>query len=196
MTSIYEIAEKCKYQLGGGNYQALTSFVIDAYATVVKQSFYENKQDGISEVDGEFIYTFGKTTPLVPTLDLQTDQYYILIPSSYLRLPHEYGINSVSFMKGASSQFVRVSTGSYGMWENIKAGILGGRQTYYVEASRMYFPKMKTSDVGNILLKIAIGLDNVDIDEPLNISRDLVDQIVNIVVVKFAPKPPTDNKLQ
>lgn len=194
MTSLYEIAEKCKYQLGSGDFQALISTVIDVYASVVKLAWYENKQDGVSEVDGEFVYTFGKLTQLTPILDLQTDEYYILIPSSYLRLPCEYGINSVAFMKGQSAQFIRISSGNSGMWANIKAGVLGGRQTYYVEGSRMYFPKMKSNEVGDILLKLSVALDTTDVDEPLNISRNTVDQIVNMVVAKFAPKPPNNDK--
>lgn len=188
MTSLYELAEKCKYRIGGGDYQALMSFVVDAYASVVKNAFYENKTDGIAEIDGEFIYTFGKKTDLTPVLDDKTNEYYIDIPSSYVRLPHEYGINSVSYMMGQQTQFIRVMTGSYGMWQNIKAGVLGGRQTYYVEGAKMYFPKMTAFTKANILLKIAIGLDTADIDEPLNISRDLVDQIVNMVVAKFVPQ--------
>ena len=195
MISLFEISEKCKYQLGGvGDFQALISAVKDAIATAVKASWYENKQDGVSEVDGEFIYTFGKSTPLTPILDLQTDEYFIVIPSSYIRLPHEYGINSVALMQGQSSQFIRISTGTSGMWSNIKAGVLGGRQTYYVENTRMYFPKMDNNSVGNILLKLAVGLDLKDVDEPLNISRDLVDQVVSAVVAKFAPTPPSDKK--
>lgn len=200
MVSLYEIAEKCKYQLGSvGDFQALISTVIDSYSTVAKMSFYENKQDGVSEIDGEFIYTFGKNTSLTPSLDLDTDEYYIIIPSSYLRLPCEYGISSVAYMQGQSSQFVRVSTGNAGMWSNIKAGLLGGRQTYYVEGTRMYFPKMKNTTKGNILLKMAVALDDMEkddrIDEPLNISRDVVDQIVAMVVAKFAPpKQPINEK--
>ncbi len=196
MISLFEISEKCKYQLGGeGDFQALISSVIDSYSSIVKLSFYENKNDGVSEVDGEFIFTFGKTTSLTPMLDLQTDEYYIVIPSSYLRLPHEYGINSVAYMQGQSSQFIRVSTGNAGMWSNIKAGILGGRQTYYVEGSRMYFPKMENSQVAGILLKLAVALDTTDIDAPLNISRDVVDQIVNAVVSKFKIPPPDSKEL-
>ncbi len=194
MVTLYEIAEKCRYQLGSGDLQVLTSAVIDSYATVAKSQFYENKNDGCSEIDGSFIYTFGKVTALTPVLDLSTDQYCIVIPSSYVRLPHEYGINWVSYMKDKSMPFVRINAGSVGMWSNIKAALLAGRQTYYVEGTTMYFPKMTKVQVGDILLKLAIALDTVEVDEPLNISRSVVDQIVVLVVQKFTPKPVEETK--
>ena len=99
MASLYKIAEKCILIVPKVPIQALLSSVVDVYASMSKKEWYENKADGVSEVDGTFIYTFGKSSPLVPEVDTDTDLYYITIPSSYLRLPHEMGINSVSFMK-------------------------------------------------------------------------------------------------
>jgi len=188
MTSIYQIAEKCRLILGKGSIQALTSYVKDAYASVVKASWYENKQNDVSEVDGVFIYTF---TDVVPILDISRDQYYIVVPSSYLRLPNEMGINMVCFMKGQSSPFVRLNSGSVGMWANIKANVLGGGQTYFIEGARAYFPKMTSLTNANLMLKMAIALDSVDVEEQLNIPPDVVDSIVTMVVQKIAPKEAT-----
>lgn len=187
-TSIYKIAEKANNIIENGDMQALISSCIDCYAQVVKKEWYENKQDGVSEIDGVFLYNFGKTDPLVPVLDVSTDMYYITVPSSYLRLPCEYGINSVSFLLGQTSPFVRIGAGSLGMWNNLKANVLGGRQTYFVEGIQMYFPKMTAVTKGNIMLKLAIALDAVDPEEDLNIPPDVASMIVDMVVAKFNPK--------
>lgn len=184
MVSIYGIAERCKLILGDVEIQALTSFVIDAYSSAVKREWYENKADGVNEIDGSFVYTFKDQ---IPALDISTDMYYITIPSSYLRLPHEMGVNMVSFAKGQTKEFVRVGSGSVSMWANLKANLLGSSQTYFVEGVRMYFPKMTNTTNGNLLLKLAIALDNVDVDEELNIPRSVVDNIVAMVVSKFRP---------
>lgn len=185
-TSLFKLSEQCKSILGKGSYQELIEAVKQAYSSVVKLQFYENKQDGIAEVDGQFIFTFGKETALTPVLDVLTDKYYITIPSSYLRLPHEMGINQVSFIQG--KPFARIGTGSIGMWSNLKAFALGGLQVYAVEGFRMYFPKMTAENKGDILLKMVIALDTSDADAELNISPDMADQIVNMVAQKYSPK--------
>ncbi len=193
-TSVYKIAEQCQYILGAGDTQALTAYVIDAYSTVAKSEWYENRADSCYSVDGAFLYSFGKTTPLTPAIDLSTDQYYIVLPSSFLRLPHEMGVNSVSFLLGQNFQFVPIGAGSLDMWANLKSYIFGGRQPYFVEGNRIYFPKMTNTTNGDILLKLAIALDNVDVDEELDIPRSVVDKIVSMVVAKFQVKTPTETK--
>lgn len=186
MTSLYKIAEKCILIVPKVPIQALLSSVVDVYASMAKKEWYENKADGVSEVDGTFIYTFGKSSPLVPEVDADTDLYYITIPSSYLRLPHEMGINNVSFMKEQNFPFVRIT--STGLWNNLKSNVF--KQTYMVEGNRLYFPKMTSVNKGNILLKMAIALDTADVDQQLNIPPNMVDEIVNIVVAKYQPKEP------
>lgn len=186
MTTLYKIAEKCLLIVPKVPIQALLSSVVDVYASAAKREWYENKNDGIAEVDGTFLYTFGKSTPLVPDIDLSTDQYYIVIPSAYLRLPHEMGINSVSFMKEQNYPFVRIT--STGLWNNLKANVF--KQTYMVEGNKIYFPKMTSVNKGNILLKMAIALDTADVDQQLNIPPNMVDEIVNVVVAKYQPKEP------
>lgn len=193
--TLFKIAEMCKYRLASGDVQSFIPTVIDVYATVVKNEWYENRADGINEVDGVFIYSFGKS-PLLPSVkDDDLNMYYITIPSSYLRLPHEMGINLVCCLGYPDAGFVRVSGASLGMWNGLKSSILGGNETYFVENSKMFFPKMKASH--NIYLKLAIALDyeGIDIDETLNIPPNVVDKIVDLVVAKYQPKPPVDTKI-
>ncbi len=185
-SSIYKLAEKVRDILGKGDLQALISSCQDAYAIVVKQEWFANMSEGINEIDGAFVYTFKNQEPL---WDDDLGEYYMIIPSSYLRLPHEMGINSVSTMRGQDAPFVRISSGSIGMWANLKSNILGGRQTYYIEGIRMYFPKMTITTKGNMLLKMAIALDTVDPEEDLNIPPNVAGMIVDLVVAKYQPKP-------
>lgn len=192
--TLFKIAEKCKYRLGSGDVQSLVTTVIDVYATVVKNEWYENRADGVNEVDGVFIYSFGKDPLLTTVKDSDLNMYYITIPSSYLRLPHEMGINLVCCLGRLDAPFVRIAGGSLGMWLGLKAAALGGAQTYFIENTRMYFPKMK--DAHNIYLKQAIAFDyeGVDVDEALNIPPNVVDKIVDLVFMKYQPKPPVDTK--
>lgn len=206
MASLFLIAEKVKNIIGKGDIQSIISSVVDVYASQVSKSWYEGKQDGISEIQGVYIYTFKNITP---ELDCGMDLYFITIPSSYLSLPNEMGINTVSFMKGQTKPFVRVGSASWGLFANLKAGALGGNNFYFVENdvlvenSRMYFPKFDTvlvnqmiADSTGILLKLAIALDTTDVEAELNIPPNKVDEIVNAVILKFQPKvDPVPNNL-
>lgn len=195
MTTLNKIAEQCKYILGSGDMQPLIASVIDCYSTAVKKEWYENKSEGYAEIDGAFIYSYGKDGSLTPVVDDNTGMYYISIPSSYIRLPGECGINYVGFAKGQIKPFVRLGAGSVGMWANLKSSVLGGSQTYFVEGAQMFFPKMTDMTNGNLFLKLSIALDNVDIDEELNIPRSVIDNIVNMVIAKFAPRQPREEKV-
>jgi len=192
MITIYNIAEQCRAILGKGNIQELVQASKNAYATAVKNSWYEGKNDGVSELNGSFVYTFKDIKPI---LDIELDMYYIVVPSSFIGLPHNMGINLVSFMKGQDKTFAMLGTGVYGMISNLKSFALGGRQAYYIEGTRMYFPKMKKTDIEikgetrGILLKMAIALDDVDVDEQLNIPSNIQDEIVTLVVNKYREKP-------
>lgn len=189
ISSIYRIAEQCRQTLPNVEMQPLIAAVQDCFGTVAKGSWYENKQDGVSEVDGSLIFTFGKTNALSPAVDVNVDMYYIVIPSSAVALPNGYGINMVSFMKAQNTPLIMINSGSVGMWANVKAGILGGRQTYFVEGTKMYFPKMTSATVQNILLKMVLALGEVDVREELNIPPDMISQIVLMVNQKFLGSP-------
>jgi len=192
MTSLYKISEQAIRILGKGEPQEIIELVKQAYSSVAKLQFYENKNDGVSEVNGSFVYTFKNNTP---KKDNQLDIYYVDVPSSYLELPHEMGINQVSFLKSQDAPFVRLTSSSLGLFANLKSSVFGGLQPYYVESKRIYFPLMNNVNKGDILIKLAIALNEVDVDEELNISPNIIESIISQVVQLYAPsqekKPDT-----
>jgi hypothetical protein len=194
-TSLYKIYEQVQRILGKGEPQELIELVKQSYATAVKISFYEGKQDGVTEISGSAIYSFGKDTPLTPVLDDTTGEYYITIPSSYVDLPNDSGVHSVSYLRSQNKPMVKLANGGVGLFAGLKSYALGGNGVFYVEGTRMYFPKMSSSvtsvsgSVGNILLKLAVALDEVDVDDELNIPPNIVETIIKLVVEKYAPKP-------
>lgn len=190
--SLYKIAEKARIVLEKRvSLQVLVSDVASAYATIARQRWFENTQFDEQEIDGAFITTFKN---LEPTLDLDVDQYYIMIPSTFLSLPHQAGIKWVANMKDSKS-WVRID--NWGLLSGIKAGLMGGRQVYTVEGNRMYFPKMRKDDSEcKIILKLAIALDNVDPYDELNIPSDMEDAIVKEVVGIYVQKANPIEKIR
>lgn len=188
MITILNIAEQVRSILGRGNLQELIQACKNAYASAVASAWFGSRDNGVSEVNGSFIFTFNDVKP---QLDIQTDQYFILIPSSYIELPHEYGINQACFMHSQDKPFIRFAPSTFGLYSGLKSFVMGGNQVFSVEGNRMYFPKMKKADVEvnnevrGILLKLTVALDEVKEDEQLNISPLIQDAIVNSVLQKY-----------
>lgn len=187
VNSLYSLAEQSRIILGKGDMQSIIASVIDGYASIAKRSWYENRAEGVSEIDGVFLVPFKNITPI---LDLSTDMYYIVNPSSYLLLPNGLGINYVGFSKGQTKPFVQIPSAGVGLWSNLKAYALGGSQTYFVEGIRTYFPKMTNTTNGQIMMRYAIAFDQMDVEQDLQIPPNIANEIIDIVVAKFSPKPP------
>lgn len=188
MTSLLKIAEQIRSILGGGYVQEYSEAVKQAYSLVAKKQWYENKNDGISEINGSFIYTF-KGIPIKQ--DKDTDVYYIDIPSSYVELPHEEGVNFVGYAKGLDAPFVRMSVSSSALYSGLKSSVMGGNKTYSIEGSTIQFPNMTKFDYitnDKIMLRMAISLDTVDVDQELNISPLFAGEIVDMVVSRYSQK--------
>ncbi len=183
MRSLYKISEQCIRLLGKGEPQEIIELVKEAYAYVAKINFFENKAADDGSVDGAFVYTFKDQ---MPVFDDSLDLWYIPFPSTYLALPHSFGIKQVSKMKGQNKPFVILKNGTNGILFGLKANVMGGNDTCYPENSRLYLPTSKDCP---ILLKLAIALDQIDVYEDLNIAPNIASAIIDLVVAKYAPKP-------
>jgi hypothetical protein len=183
MRSLYKLSEQAIRILDKGEPQEIIELVKEAYAQVAKLNFYENKASDDGGVDGVFVYSF---RDLIPLYDSGLDLHYIDFPSTYLALPHSFGIKQVSRMKGQNDPFAILPNGSTGLFAGLKSGVLGGVDTCYPENKRLYLPTSKDCP---ILLKLAIALDTIDVYEELNIPPNIASAIIDMVIAKYAPKP-------
>ncbi len=187
-TSLFKLSEQVKARIGKGEDQEIIEAVRQSFSTSVKLMWYEGKKNEMAEFDGAFVYTFkGTGSGIVPVLDTDTNQYYIDMPSNYLALPHEVGVQ-VSYMLSQDDPFVRIPSGSLGIYSGSKVAEADDKW-YIIEGKKMYFPRMKINEVGGILLKLPVGIDTIDDDDDLNIPLNIQDQIVEMAVQKFMPKP-------
>lgn len=190
MTSIYKISEKIIRILGKGEFQEISSAVRDSIATAVRNYFFSNKsQEGVSEIEGSFIIPFNN---IVPDIDEYNDMYYVTIPSRYANLPYSMGIVSVSYQKSQNKGFVRIDVGALPLYMGLQAFAMGGNQIYYVEGPKAYFPVMDKSNAAKgISMKLAGAFDQIDDGTDINISPDVEEMIVQMVVKKQSPEPKT-----
>lgn len=187
--SLNNIAQQVQVQTNKGSWQEIRQSVREAYAFIVKSIWFENKKMDVGELNGNFIVTFTNQTPAI---DPVINQYYVDISSTYLDLPQECGIISVCYMTEQNINFVRTNAGSYSRLSRITAGVMGGRQLYYVDNMKMYFPRMVQPK--DVMLRLALALDNIDVDAPLNVSPDIQKQIVDMVVAVWNPQVAQPNE--
>lgn len=178
--SAYKIAEQCRVITDKrAPIQVLIPAVIQAIGVVAKKNWYELTAFDEQYVDGSFINTFNS---IQPELDCDRDMYYITIPSTYLLLPHQIGIKWVSLMKDKQS-FINVA--NWGIFNGIKASVMGGKQIYEIEGTRMWFPKMKSETSGPLLLKLAVAYDTIDPYDELNIAPNVVKDVIDVVCAPY-----------
>lgn len=190
-TSLYKIAESCRVITEKRvSIQVLVSEVTEAYGAVAKKIWFENTAFDTQEIDGSFVNTFNSLDPI---LDCDRDMYYIVLPSTYLILPHEIGVVWVSLMKDKKS-YVRVQ--NWGVFEGLKSSVMGGRSPYQIEGNKMWFPKMTNQTNGPVLLKLAIAYDAIDPYEQLNIGPNIINDIVAMVVAPYMKKDNPTEKVR
>lgn len=185
--SLYNIYEQCYAHLQGkGEPQEVIRSVINQYAVLAKATFYQGRADELSPMNGSFFYNYKNIEVL------KEDDYYVFTPSSYLLLPHEFGIKAIGFT-GCKDDFWKID--NYNMWKGTKAGSFGGRQPYEVQENMFVFPAMKEADLlsgttqKTIRVQLAIAMDDLDVDEPRNIAPDIVAGIVKLIIAEFNPQP-------
>lgn len=197
MTTLFQMAEMAKRKLNSGfsgpnvsiGQQELILAVKQSFGTVVKNNWFQNKNDGVNELGGEFIYSFKNQDIL---FDNDLTEWYTVLPSSYLSLPHELGIQFVGIMEsGNASQsqsepMVRVFNGFSQLSRGLAVGNLQTRKGFYIQGSRIIYLKM-TDQLAQkkVLIKLAVALDSFDEDAQINIGPELQDQIIEMVVQKY-----------
>ncbi len=206
MTTKNKIAEQALRILSGGSptrdskiaIQEIMIAVEQAFAYTVKLAWFQNKNEGLSELNGTYVYTF-RNQDIIQ--DTELNQYYTALPGSYIDLPHELGIQTVAFMPQVNKDYqpvskgsqddpiVRVPNGFLGLTRGLAVGALENRIGYYVEGTRIYYVNMTKSNYGNkVMIKLAVSLDGIDQDEQINIPPEVQKQIVDMVVERYAPE--------
>ena len=200
MTTLYKIAEQAKNRINKGpsgpnkdiKQQELNIAVYQAFGVVVKASYFQNKAEGITEINGAWIYSF-KNVPV--TYDTDLSMHTCILPSSFIDLPREIGIQYVNTMKPGSKEqpqskpYVRVPNNFPAMSRGLAVEGLQGRKLMYVEGNNLYFPNMTDDEAkNNLLIKLAVSLEGIDEDTPINIAPEYQAAIIDMVVAKFMPE--------
>lgn len=149
MEDKYEIiAEQLELMFSGGmpsddfgiDRREILLLVEQAHSNLVKQEYWLNlKNEGLHSVNSEHLTSFIKLPVLV---DAERKESYSLLPSAYISLPGNKGINEVrAWGKPLALPLVPLNPGMNSLLSGTAAGGMNGRQTYYPEADRVYYPE-------------------------------------------------------
>jgi hypothetical protein len=201
MTSKFRISEQSRRIILGGNPSAndsplpqeLMVFVEQALAYVVKKNLYQNMAQGENDIDGSLVFTFKDVSVAI---DTDLDMYYSELPAPFISLPNERGVKLISSMKSQRTPFVRIPNGSLGLFSGLQSDSMDGHNTFFIDGSRVYFPKMDVTNANeNVLIKLVCSLGGIDDFEELSIPPDIELEIVQMTVQTYTleRQNPHDN---
>src|SRR3990172_10133262 len=192
MATKRKLAEQALRILSGGqntrdsqvSIQELMIFVNQAYAFVVKKNWWNNRREGESGVNGNFIYSF---EDIVINKDTVKNLYYANLLSSFLGdIPHELGISHVSYVQSLNKPFVRLANGMNGLLRGLQSEGMGGNDTFFVENDKVYLPTVKkVNEDCKLLMKLVVALEGIDEETNIAIPPDIAIEIVQMTVQMY-----------
>lgn len=190
------IAEQAQRIINGGTptpetevrKEELVIYVDQAFTRYIKQSFYENRQEGSRYINGSFIYSFAE--------DVQYDtirkRYYANIPSTYVNLPLGIGLYQVSPIEDEYNSMIPVNPNFMAMTSGLAVGNLENNKGYFVENTRMIFVNIDSTDkLKTVLVKLVGGIQAEESMDNIDISADAQADLVEMVVRLYTQQDQT-----
>lgn len=184
----YIIAEQAQRIIVGGTPTAdnevtteeLLIYVDQCFGKLMTRNYFEQKTEGDTVINGAFIYSFVEDV----LHDVIRDKFYIYLPSTYVNLPSNVGVYSVSPVKDEFNTCVPVPTNFLALANNLEVLGLEGRMGYYIEANKLFlFNTEHCPAPENLLVKLVGGIQDTlspDVDMPLDLQAELVTMVVEL----------------
>lgn len=197
LTSKYKLAEQARRIILGGHptpdsgvkIQELIIHVSQAFANIVRQTFFQGKAEGDPWINGSFIYTF-KNVKVEE--DKEIDKFFVKMPATTVTLPYDIGVFQVSNMKDQANAFKPVSSGFEAMTMNLDVGRLQGKIGFYQEDNRIYFVNMTDTEKSEkVLVKLVAPLGSIGDEDEITVNDDIQQQIVAMTVQLYRQEEQT-----
>ena len=200
LTSKFKLAEQALRIILGGHptpdsgvkIQELMIHVSQAFANIVRRTYFEDKAEGEPWISGSFIYTF---KDVEVKEDKALKKFFTELPATTVTLPRDLGVFQVSSMIDQADAFKPVSTGFEAMNKGLLVGGLENSFGYYPEGNRIYFVNMvDTNKVDKVLVKLVAPLGGIGDEDDITVNDDIQQQIVVMTVQLYGQSPPHDNQ--
>jgi len=172
----------------------LLVYVDQAFGKLIRNSFFENMQEGIRQVNGAFLYSYEAEV----IEDCKKNLFYAKIPSTYVNLPLGVGIYQVSPEGDPFNTIIPLDIHFIGLSTGLLVEGMEGRSSYFVKNTTMYFRGFKPGEeVGSVTITLAGGIQPEEIDPevemPLDMQGDLVSLTVELYLTQQQMPKDSDN---
>lgn len=154
--------------------------VHQSLSTIVRNRYFQGKQDETGEIDGSLFFTIHNNE----ILDDENIGYYIKIPSSSIALPFGIDISRIWTKKGRG--FIEVPTNFNDMYYNMEASMLSGLIGFFRTGNDLIFVNMTAiNKPEKVSVTMLLPFGSLDEDADISIPSDMVDEVIEIVMVKY-----------
>lgn len=181
------IAEQAQRVILGGSptpdtevrVEELLIFVDQAFGKMIRNSFFENMQEGIRQVNGAFLYSYDVDVEE----DCKKNLFYAKIPSTYVNLPLGVGIYQVAPEGDPFNTMIPLDLHFIGLSTGLPVERLEGKCSYFVKNTKMYFRGFKPGEeVGSVTITLAGGIQPEEIDPEVEMPLDMQSDLVSLTV--------------
>ena len=194
------IAEQAQRIIVGGSptpdvevrVEELLIYVDQAFGKMIRNSFFENMQEGVRQVNGAFLYSYEEEVVE------DCGKFTVKIPSTYVNLPNGVGLYQVAPAGDPFNTIVPVDYGMMGLMRGLLVGRMEGRMYYDVRNTTMTFYNIEPGlGFDKVLITLAGGIQPEEVDPevemPLDMQGDLVSLAVELYMTQQQMPKDSDN---
>jgi hypothetical protein len=199
MQKIGVLAEQVLNIINGGHKTADIQFTYNQMVIAVGQSrdfllrslFWENKRLGEGDIDGAFIKDYDEVSI---QLDSKKNMYYSDLPAQVMGLANDLGVYQILWQENQESSFVRIPNGTLSLMRGLEVSTMAGRQTFFKEGDKVYYPKLRKKNMPcSVLMKLIPSSASLSEDDYSYMTSELELQVIQSVVSIYAPANATMN---
>ena len=192
MQKIGVLAEECIRILSGGHQTADSQFTFPQMIIAVGQArdsrirtyFWENKKLGEADIDASFVKSYDD---IPVSLDTAKNMYYSELPAQVVGIANDLGVYQILWQLDQTSNFVRVPNGFVALTKGLEVANMQGKNTWFREGTRVYYPVMKKKQgIKSVLMKLIPSASSLTEDDYSYMPSELEQDVIEMVVKLYA----------
>lgn len=192
MQTIGVLAEQCIRILSGGHQTADSQLTMPQMVIAVGQArdnrirsyFWENKRLGESDIDASFIKDYDNVSV---ALDATKNMYYSDLPAQIIGIANDIGVYQILWQLDQTSNFTRVPNGFQALTKGLEVSTMQGRNTFFREGTRVYYPVLKKKQgVKTVLMKLIPSASSLTEDDYSYMPSETEQEVIEMVVKLYS----------
>jgi hypothetical protein len=188
MQKLGVLAEECIRILSGGHQTADSQLTFPQMVIAVGQArdnrirsyFWENKRLGETDIDASFIKDYDN---IPVSLDAVKNMYYSNLPAQIVGIANDLGVYQILWQLDQTTNFVRIPNGFMSLTKGLDVANMQGRNTFFREGTRVYYPVLKKKQgIKSVLMKLIPSASSLTEDDYSYMPSELEQEVIEMVV--------------